>query len=914
MPRIPIIEQTTNVSTSTPTTQAQGVQVVSPIGNAGAIASQGFDYQQQHLQKRNEDMEIANMPTSDAALHWDQYLTDAPKNFVNGGNVKNDDGTEVGFRGKAQEEFDKWGTEFIAKTTDGRPRQYATEFVQRLRTHTLEKAIGMEARANLDNKVNVADGDRKKWASLAAKAGPDGIDGILEQAKIKIANSGFDQETRNKVATQTTQVIVAAGFQGYLERDPAGAKAALLQRYGIDPTAPPSVPGQGAQPSVSMAGDPSLPAGMRNNNPGNIKYTGQPGTTPSVNKDQGGSQAVYASPEQGMGAMFSLALKKYDGGKTTANSLIASEGGWTLGNTQAAANIAKTMGVSPDADLNLRDPAMLKSFARALMLQEHGPASRKYSDGMISSVADTILSGGKIAAPPAGAGRGGVNPPAVAGAPDAPIASPALMISPALAKLVDQLPTESLPGWISHATTQVNQQQALARNSIEQTIRDQTTQAMTTGSVGHPLTEDQFVQAYGAADGQRKYREEYQPMMDLGAAVAHTFSMPDSQQDATLASMKPVPDSHGFEVAQRRYETYAQAVNAVRSQRQKDPIGFAIQQKVSGIAPLDMSTPDTMAAGMSTRLPQAQAVSQMFNTPLQMLSAGESEGLRKGFQQMAGGQQGDYLLALNRKMNNPAAFRALVQQVSPDSPETQVAAALLSNNDQVVVRSHWFKPDETLQAKDVANWILIGRHLINPTSDDKKTDGKERGWSMPKDADMLQAFNKEVGNAFAGNAQAYRDTYQAVRAYYAGKASFMGKADSQINPDQTLMAEAVKGVTGGVADVGGSKVLMPWGMKESDFISAKDKAASVAFAANGITGYQANPAAYTMMGAGDGKYYMLNGTEPVRNKITGEKVIVDILNNGAPAAAAAPVVPTAAPSRVPVGKGTQGVMPTGKHR
>lgn len=127
-----------------------------------------------------------------------------------------------------------------------------------------------------------------------------------------------------------------------------------------------------------------LPAGMRNNNPGNIKFVGQAGTRPSANLDQGDPQAVFASPEAGMGAMYKLLLKKYQGGKVTPMQMIAGDMGWTPGNTQAAMNVARYAGIGPDDNINLTDPAAAQRFMRALMLQEHGDASRQYGDDMIA--------------------------------------------------------------------------------------------------------------------------------------------------------------------------------------------------------------------------------------------------------------------------------------------------------------------------------------------------------------------------------------------------------------------------------------------------------------------------------------------------------------------------------------------------
>jgi hypothetical protein len=133
-----------------------------------------------------------------------------------------------------------------------------------------------------------------------------------------------------------------------------------------------------------------LPAGMRNNNIGNIKYSNWssklPGAVgPSQNRDQGDPQVVFNSPEAGVAATARLALNKYTGGMTNLNSIIAGEKGWTPGNTAAAANIAKTMGIKPDENLNLSDPAQMTRFVRALATQEHGADSSKYTDATINA-------------------------------------------------------------------------------------------------------------------------------------------------------------------------------------------------------------------------------------------------------------------------------------------------------------------------------------------------------------------------------------------------------------------------------------------------------------------------------------------------------------------------------------------------
>ena len=156
-------------------------------------------------------------------------------------------------------------------------------------------------------------------------------------------------------------------------------------------------------------GNPALPAGMRNNNPGNLKYAGNtafPGVLgPSRNTDQGDPQSVFNSPEAGMSAAYGLALRKYQGGKRTADALIAGRNGWTPGNSAAAANIARAMGLAPDEDLRLADPQRARAFMQALIAQEHGAAGARYPAEMIASAVNGGLGGaqpqGRAQEPPA---------------------------------------------------------------------------------------------------------------------------------------------------------------------------------------------------------------------------------------------------------------------------------------------------------------------------------------------------------------------------------------------------------------------------------------------------------------------------------------------------------------------------------
>ena len=157
------------------------------------------------------------------------------------------------------------------------------------------------------------------------------------------------------------------------------------------------------EPSAFLNGDPaSFPAGMRNNNPGNLKYSGSawqranlPGLVgPSRNTDEGSPQAVFNSPQAGLEAMARLAVGKFDGGRKSVNDMISASGGWTPGKGFASDNVAKTMGVDANAKIDLRNPATMQSFMKALIRQEDGPKGAAYTDDMIADAVGHTLAPG----------------------------------------------------------------------------------------------------------------------------------------------------------------------------------------------------------------------------------------------------------------------------------------------------------------------------------------------------------------------------------------------------------------------------------------------------------------------------------------------------------------------------------------
>lgn len=191
-------------------------------------------------------------------------------------------------------------------------------------------------------------------------------------------------------AAKTVNAALGTNFSA---DDMQGASDAFTSATGIDLS--PEAFAQSKGRDVA-----SLPAGLRNNNPGNIKYL--PNSTlgrmtgPSKNTDQGSPQAVYASPQEGTAAAARLLLRKFAGGRQTIRQVIASEGGWSGGNQAAAEHIAEYAGLNPDEPINLRDPSTLSRVMRAVFKQEQGDDNALIDDKTIMAGAQEALTTGKV--------------------------------------------------------------------------------------------------------------------------------------------------------------------------------------------------------------------------------------------------------------------------------------------------------------------------------------------------------------------------------------------------------------------------------------------------------------------------------------------------------------------------------------
>lgn len=275
---------------------------------------------------------------------------------------------------------------------------------------------------------------------------------------------------------------------------------------------------------------------------------------------------------------------------------------------------------------------------------------------------------------------------------------------------------------------------------------------------------------------------------------------------------------------------------AILEARFKTPITYAAQTGLAKVNPLNPSDLNAFSAELGNRETVAKTMREQFDSPLQLMTKEEAGAIAQAMDQMPSSQKLEYLRTIRSSVKDDASFNSVMQQLRPDSPVTAQAGALMMKRNvdtlvppgqrpidktrNITVQGHWFGPDETMSPQDVAARIIEGEAILNPTKGDKATDGKPK-FALPHDTELRQRWTSYVGDAYRGFEKTENESYQAFRAFYAAEAVRRGKYDGQLDKD--IADRAAIAVSGGVTDVNGKNVVLPWGMGKDEFY-AKAKA------------------------------------------------------------------------------------------
>lgn len=137
-------------------------------------------------------------------------------------------------------------------------------------------------------------------------------------------------------------------------------------------------------PRGGLASRDRQPRGVRNNNPGNIEFRPTNAWRGQTGSD--GRFATFATPEAGIRALAIDVGTKSRRGLNSVQSIISAYAPPSENNTAAyAAAVARALGVSPTARIDLNDPAIRAGLVSAIISHENG--MQPYSAEMIGRIA-----------------------------------------------------------------------------------------------------------------------------------------------------------------------------------------------------------------------------------------------------------------------------------------------------------------------------------------------------------------------------------------------------------------------------------------------------------------------------------------------------------------------------------------------
>ncbi|EFD5223859.1 TPA: hypothetical protein ACGD6Q_004577 [Escherichia coli] len=602
----------------------------------------------------------------------------------------------------------------------------------------------------------------------------------------------------------------------------------------------------GARRAVADSGSSDRIRGIRNNNPGNLEYSK---TNPWVGQTgDDGRFAKFETPEHGIRALGRNLMSYQRQGIDTVSEIInrwapPTDKNDTMSYIKA---VCEQLGVSADEPLDASNPDTLKALCAAIIHHENG--SQPYSDQQLTAGVSAAL--GLSQLPTKNKRYTGV-------------------------AWFDALNESDQASVLRQTDALARQQQAEYRTMLDSRVRDATAAYMRGVEFPNPPGEGEFIAAYGVREGNLRYTE-FRNLQIAGQYIGSFRNMPTSSITAYVEQLRPDTGETGEGYASRAelFDRVSAAATKVITQRQNNPFSAAVE--IGAYKPITSNNPDDITAEVANRFSSQESLRALgINAPI--LNSEEAAALA---QQVRGTQNVDQTIKLLQSMGEklPApAIRQVASVIAPNSAATAYSALLLGTPDNqydntrpTIPYSQFIGYKPTMNKYDVAKVILSGDQLLNPTKAMKNAGITPV--QLPSEDKMKDAFDEQVGNAFARNPQLRQISYSLFKAAYAGIAYQSGDASTVRTsmPDTDIVADAVKYATGGIYNgFNGGDVVMPFGMDKSTF---KDRYTTSAKQALKDAGLNVNAVSnFTPVNIGNNRYRLVNGsgrwaTDPRTNK------------------------------------------------
>jgi len=368
----------------------------------------------------------------------------------------------------------------------------------------------------------------------------------------------------------------------------------------------------------------------------------------------------------------------------------------------------------------------------------------------------------------------------------------------------------------TRAETEANRRNTVAERTIGQYERQVAT--------GVPAPAEVMLE-WGSAVAGTPYEAEFGQIQQGELEVQQVMQLPPAQQRTYLQELKAQQQAQGATVAeQQRAGRLEKAIELRLTTLRESPLEFYGSSTGQPVRPLDLNL---LASGSLEGL-QAQISERMTVLGMLRTQYGSEAGSAPLLPQEASALAGHLAKAspthatrlfghLNQAFADPAAYRAAMKQVAPESPVKAEAGRIYS------LQRPLGAPDGAITAAspngqfgDVALTILRGEALLNP--DKSGADAKQV--KMPPPQDMQRLISSTLRNAYAGRPEELQVALDSVSAYYATKTADAGDLGGRLNT--TRLQEALRAVVGERVTIQDRDVIPPWGMSAVQFRDAAD--------------------------------------------------------------------------------------------
>lgn len=718
-----------------------------------------------------------------------------------------------GFTDDYAKQFDGYANQLIQNAPTQAAKQFAQDRMGYLRARMVDSAQYFQENEQDEYQLGQYSSGIQDATNAAVKD-PTQLPNLMASMRATYANAPMQPMIKRRLDAQVQQMPYMV-MDAMTENSPQQAKAALMPSLGLAPV-------QGGAYQTNQG--PGMTVGDQNNNPGNIKAS-QVAWEGKVGQNGGFEQ--FATPEAGVRAATVNAqhiLRNSDG---TLSSLVNQWAPPSENNTPAyLQSIVSKTGIPANQPVNPDDPAVMGKIMPAIFQQEGThPTPGQVQTGISAAFGQTKL-------PEYQSPQGN----------DVPTGN----------FNVDAIPVQQRIQLLNKANAQMERQNTLLRTQVGQQMTDDMAAARTGQNVSNPIPLSTMTQVYGDQEGPRQYKIYANALQD-GQTANSLYTLPVDDINAKLEALKPQP-GEGFAQEQASYNHLVGVAQQVVQQRQADPQAFAQMHGLGPQTQLDFQsvsqTPDKLAQGIAQQVATAHTMTSKYWTPFQPLSNDQAKFMGAFFNATDPNTATKTLQAIVKGAPNPDDASAILGQIKETSPVIAKAGDILAHGD----------------TSDTPALLVQGANLLKQKGSMETYVGKAN--------DFSQAFDQQMGNAYANAPQARAQDLQATMAYYAQQQAMAGKqVVAGTPPDPKDIKSAISAVVGNTDNFNGSPVIVPRGMDAPTFHQQMVGDWDRVMTKSGVNPQDVPVDSVSLQRISDGEYAVMHGNGPVRSQ-SGQPVFV----------------------------------------